>query len=198
MQMLRGMFGILMTLLNSDRPMKREELAAKFETSERTISRYIDAMSADCGIPIVVTLGRGGGYSVADNYRLNRTYFTVEEYDRLLTALKAVEKELDDDVTGAIMQKLSRLRQESESDKYLVKNDRLVIDSSAWLNSHDYRGTMAAINRAIDESRVVRMSYVDKLGSKTQRDFDPYTLALISIMLLDTLIHVSPVIENRT
>lgn len=178
MQMLRGMFGILMTLLNSERPVSRKALADKFEMSERTISRYIDAMSADCDIPVVTSFGAGGGYSLADNYRLNRTYFSTDEYDRLLTAVAAVEKELNDDVTAAIKDKLINLRTDSESDKYLVKNDRLVIDSTSWLNPDSYRGVMAAINRAIDESRVVSISYIDKLGSKTVRDFDPYTLAL--------------------
>lgn len=178
MQMLRGMFGILITLLNSDKPIKREVLAAKFEISERTVSRYIDAMSADCGIPVVTSFGYGGGYSIADNYRLNSAFFTTDEYDRLLTAPSAVEKELSDGVTDSIRNKISCLRADSESEKYLVKNDRLIIDSSAWHNANDYRGTMKAINRAIDESRVTRMSYVDKLGSKTERDFEPYTLVL--------------------
>ncbi len=178
MQNLRGIFGILMTLINSERPITRKALADKFELSERTVSRYVDAMSANCGIPIITTFGAGGGYSVADNYRLHSTYFTTDEYDRLLTALSAVQTELDDDVTAALRDKLSNLRAESENDKYLVKNDRLVIDSTSWLNADVYRGTMSAINRAIDESKVLRMSYVDKLGSKTKRDFDPYTLAL--------------------
>ena len=178
MQMLRGMFGILMTLLNSPRPVTRQRLAEKFEISERTVSRYIDAMSVDCNIPVAVAYGTGGGYFLPDNYKLSQTFFTTEEYERILTCLNAVDKELDDEVMTAVRDKIVNLKSNTESEKFLLKSEKLVIDSTAWLNPDECRNTMSAISKAIDGKKVVSLDYVDKRDSRTERDFDPYTLVL--------------------
>ena len=178
MQMLRGMFGILMTLLNSSRPVTRRKLAEKFEISQRTVSRYIDAMSADCNIPVAVSFGAGGGYFLADNYKLNQTFFTTDEYERILTCLNAVDKEFDDEVMTAVRDKIVNLKANTDGEKFLIKGEKLVIDSTAWLNPTECRNAMSAINKAIEEKRVVRLDYVDKRDSRTERDFDPYTLVL--------------------
>lgn len=176
MQMLRGMFGILMTLLNSAVPVTREELAEKFEISKRTVSRYIDAMSARCGVPLTVSYGTGGGYSLADNFKLNQTFFTVEEYERILSCLNAVD--FDDEIMTSVRDKFAHLKSNAEGEKFLVKTDRLVIDSTSWLNPKQYRNTMSVINKAIDLGGVLLMTYADKHDRKTERKFDPYTLVL--------------------
>lgn len=178
MIMLRGMFGILMTLLNAKRPVTRKELAEKFEICERTVSRYIDAMSADCGIPVTAEYGIGGGYMLADNYRLGRMYFTVDEYDRILTCISALENELSDEVTTSLKDKFTHLRENADGEKFLVKNERFVIDSTSWQNPDLCRYTISALGRAIDGGKSVRISYVDKRDSRTERVFDPYTLVL--------------------
>ncbi len=178
MQMLRGMFGILMTLLNANAPVTRKTLAEKFEMSERTVSRYIDAMSADMGIPVAVAFGTGGGYYLADNFRINRSFFTAEEYDLVLTALAAVENELESAKIKAVKEKFESLRFDEESDRYIMKNDRLVIDSTSWSDADGYRNTISALNKAMDASVTVRLDYADKAGMRSARDFDPYTLVL--------------------
>ncbi len=178
MQMLRGMFGILMTLLNSPRPVTRKKLAEKFEISERTVSRYIDAMSADCDIPVTASYGTGGGYSLADSYRLNQTYFTKDEYNRILACLGAVDGELDDEIMLALRDKFVNLKSNLEGEKFLLSGEKLVIDSTAWLSPNEYRNTMSAISKAIDEMKTVTLDYIDKRDSRTKRDFDPYTLVL--------------------
>ena len=178
MQMLRGMFGILMTLLNSRRPVTRKKLAEKFEISERTVSRYIDAMSADCDIPVTASYGTGGGYMLADNYRLHETYFTKDEYERVLACLGAVDKELDDEIMLAVRDKFLNLKSAADNEKFFLNGEKLVIDSTAWHSPNEYRNTISAISKAIDGTNTVAMDYIDKRDSRTKRKFDPYTLVL--------------------
>lgn len=179
MQQLRSMLGILLTLLNADRPVPRKELAKKFEISERSVSRYVDAMSADCDIPITASYGNGGGYQLADNYKLEQTFFTNDEYERLLSCISAFKKDFDDGIMKSLEEKLNHLSANArEARKYLLRNDRLVIDSSAWLNPTKYRGTIGVINKAIEKSRTLFMIYVDKHDSRSERLFDPYSLVL--------------------
>lgn len=178
MQQLRGMFGILMTLLNADRPVSRKTIAEKYEISERTVSRYIDAMSAQCGIPLITSYGSGGGYSLADNYKLEQTFFTTDEYERILSCLNAFKNDFNDDVMITVEDKFRNLRANVNDEKYLLKNDKLVIDSSSWQNPVQYRSTITVLNKAIDSRHTLFMQYVDKHDSRSQRYFDPYSLAL--------------------
>ena len=81
------MFGMLLLLLNR-KTVTRKYMAEKFEVSERTISRYIDTLAAG-GVPIYATYGPNGGYSITDEYRLDKTYFTQEEMQTIISALGA-------------------------------------------------------------------------------------------------------------
>ncbi|MBQ8433422.1 MAG: HTH domain-containing protein, partial [Clostridia bacterium] len=67
--------GILSTLLATDGLVKASDLAEKFEISTRSVYRYVAPLS-EGGIPIVSTVGRGGGWSIIDTYKLKATFFT--------------------------------------------------------------------------------------------------------------------------
>ena len=71
--------GMLSTLLSSDGVVKADELAEEFEISKRTVYRYIDVLS-EGGIPIQSHFGRGGGWTILENYKLKSTFFTKEEF----------------------------------------------------------------------------------------------------------------------
>lgn len=178
MNKLRCMFGILMNILNSPRPVSRKVLADKFEISERTVSRYVDAMSSDCDIPLVTSYGNGGGYSLADSYKLEQSFFTTAEYARILACLHAVKKDFNDDVMMTLEEKFHNLSANVNDEKYLLKNDKLVIDSSAWQNPVQYRSAITVLNKAIDEKITLWMRYVDKHDSRSERLFDAYSLVL--------------------
>ena len=131
-------YGILMTLLTSREKVSRKFLAEKYEISERTVRRYIDALSGG-DIPIQTIRGKNGGYTIADNYRIDHSFFTPDEYDRLLTCVGALSS-FDDDRNRNIIDKLRQLSQSLDHEQYLLKSDTLVIDSGTWANPHYYRG----------------------------------------------------------
>ena len=82
------LLGILTTLLQNDR-MTAPELAEKFEVSRRTIGRDIDALCI-AGIPVVTHQGIGGGISIAEGFKLDKSVLTADELSGMIAALKGI------------------------------------------------------------------------------------------------------------
>lgn len=76
--------GILIRL--QGQPQTAGQLADRFEVSQRTILRDIDALS-QIGVPIIATTGRNGGYEIANDFWLPPLHLTPEEATVLLLAL---------------------------------------------------------------------------------------------------------------
>ncbi|MBQ3775122.1 MAG: HTH domain-containing protein [Ruminobacter sp.] len=66
------LIGILSILLQKEM-ITAPELAEHFEVSRRTIGRYIEA-PCKVGIPIHTMQGAGGGISIMNGYRMDRTF----------------------------------------------------------------------------------------------------------------------------
>ena len=167
------LYGIMLTLLIK-RKASRSYLAEKFEMSERSISRYIDTL-AESGVPIYAKAGREGGYSISDEFKLDKTLFTPEELTRLVTCIKAVP---DDKLNKSILDKLQHMAARKDDEKYLFKNDTLVIDAASWTNPNVFRSKMEVISDAIANNIALDITYTDRYDSHSERRFDPYCLAL--------------------
>ncbi len=161
-------FGILLTLLSHKKVSKRF-LAEKYEISERTIIRYVDAL-AIAGVPIYSTPGRGGGYELAGEYQFDKTFFTDGELSRI----KGLLKKEDDKFNLAIIDKIEHLEKRKEGERYLIGNDSLIIDGGSWNNPSAYRAKMETLQKAIDNKLSVKLVYVDRYETRTHRLFDPY------------------------
>ena len=68
------LIGILSILLQEEKT-TAPELAERFEVSRRTINRDIEDLCR-AGIPIRTVQGSGGGISIMDGYRMDRTILT--------------------------------------------------------------------------------------------------------------------------
>jgi predicted DNA-binding transcriptional regulator YafY len=71
------LIGILSVLLQEEK-VTAPMLAAKFEVSRRTINRDIEDL-CKAGIPIVTSQGKGGGISIMDGYRMDRTILSSKD-----------------------------------------------------------------------------------------------------------------------
>ncbi|MBQ7224845.1 MAG: YafY family transcriptional regulator [Clostridia bacterium] len=165
------MFGILITVLSHKKVTKRQ-LAEKFEVSERTVIRYIDALCAS-GVPIYSIRGKNGGYSIPSEYQFDKTYFTEGELARIRTCLNSMPK-FDDKLTKSILDKLEYLNRRKKDEQYLLGTDSLIIDAGPWSNPTLYRAKMETIQRAIDSKKSISIKYVDRYELHSHRLFDPY------------------------
>lgn len=157
--------GILSTLMAKDK-VTAEELATKYEISTRTVIRYIDAIN-ESGVPIVSHRGRNGGYGIIEKYKINASFFTREEYDRIFDALKTLPP---DKITNAITDKLQGLH--SALSGRLAESDKVIIDTGF---SSAFKNKFNILQQAIKENLCAQISYVDKFGEQSQRTVDPLT-----------------------
>jgi predicted DNA-binding transcriptional regulator YafY len=71
------------------------ELARAFEVSVRTIYRDLETLSGH-GVPVVAIPGAGGGYEVAEGFRIDRSFLSGEELADLTGALEGFAEALKD------------------------------------------------------------------------------------------------------
>ena len=82
------LIGILSILLQREK-VTAPYLAEKFEVSRRTINRDIEDI-CKAGIPLVTSRGPGGGISIMEGYRMDRTLITSGEMEAILVGLRSI------------------------------------------------------------------------------------------------------------
>jgi len=82
------LLGILTVLLQNDR-VTAPYLAGKFEVNRRTIGRDIDAL-CQAGIPVTTHQGAGGGISIAEGFKLDKSVLTTDELSGIIAAIKGL------------------------------------------------------------------------------------------------------------
>ena len=119
------LIGILSVLLQEE-TVTAPELAERFEVSRRTINRDIDDLLY-AGIPIRTTQGVGGGISIADGYKVDRTILTSKDMQMILAGLRSLDSISGSGYYGQLMEKL----QVGSSD-FVSGRDSILIDLSSW------------------------------------------------------------------
>ena len=101
------LIGILSILLQRER-ITAPELAEQFEVSRRTIQRDIESLCR-AGIPIATAQGAGGGISIMEGYRVDRTVLTAPEMQAILAGLRSLDSVSGTRRYAQLMEKLSSL-----------------------------------------------------------------------------------------
>lgn len=161
------LLGIITTLLQKDK-VTAPYLADKFEVSRRTILRDLDDICL-AGIPVVTTQGPGGGISIAEGFRLDKSVLTFSELQSILTGLKSLEVIEKPSNIERLMQKLSL-----NEDTVVSLRDSIVIDlASNYKNSLSDK--IALIKDAIGSKRLIEFDYYYSKGT-TRRIIEPYLI----------------------
>ena len=98
------LIGILSILLQEEK-VTAPELAEKFEVSRRTINRDIEDL-CKAGIPVVTSQGTGGGISIMDGYKLDRTILSSKDMQMILAGLRSLDSVSGSRYYGQLMEKL--------------------------------------------------------------------------------------------
>ena len=98
------LIGILSVLLRQEKT-TAPELARRFEVSRRTISRDIETLCR-AGIPICTVQGTGGGISIMDGYRMDRTLLTSRDMQMILAGLRSLDSVSGSNYYRQLMEKL--------------------------------------------------------------------------------------------
>lgn len=155
-----------MVLLQQDK-ITAPELAERFEVSRRTINRDIEDICM-AGIPLITAQGYDGGISIADSYKVNKTFFTQDELQNILTGIKGMDSVAKTTQLTKLIDKLS-----SKTNR-IVTDDIIIID----LASHYFEPLsekIAQIKNAITTKRIISFCYHYEKG-ESSREIEPYRL----------------------
>ena len=159
------LLGILTVLLQNDR-VTAPELAEKFEVNRRTIGRDIDTL-CQAGIPIVTHQGIGGGISIAEGFRLDKSVLTANELSGIIAALKGLGSVSERSNVERTLDKLH-----ANANAVVSMREPVIID----LASH-YKGQLTSkielIKRAVLESKLIEFDYYYEKG-ECHRRIEPY------------------------
>ena len=146
--------------LQSQRVVKAQDIADRFEISLRTVYRDVKALE-EAGIPLI---GEAGvGYSLVDGYRLPPVMFTREEATAFLTAEKLVERLADSAISTdykSAMYKIKSVLKTGEKD-YLQNIDSHieVLKNRRQLQSKSDLNLLPVILRSISEKKALSINY---------------------------------------
>ncbi len=164
---------ILFDLLSKKR-VKASYLAEKYEVSERSVYRYIDALDA-AGVPIYTTRGRDGGIAIVDAYRLPSTFMTVKEFEKTIDALTAIESGMPDKDLESAINKL-KAAVKTEYAGFDVKSGNLIIDAGPWGDAIGYKNKLKTLQKCIEENRKLFIRYHDRNGAISERTIEPHVI----------------------
>ena len=159
------LLGILTVLLQNDR-VTAPELAEKFEVNRRTIGRDIDAL-CQAGIPIVTHQGIGGGISIAEGFKLDKSVLTTEELSGIIAALKGLGSVSERSNMERTLDKLH-----ANSDAVVSLCEPVIIDLASHYKGQ-LTGKIETIKRAILETRLIEFDYFYEKG-ESHRRIEPY------------------------
>lgn len=168
------MLGITVILLGRTQVTARE-LADRFEVSIRTIYRDIEAIQ-QAGIPVVCLQGKGGGYALMENYKIDRRLLSFEDMLAILTALRGASSMLRDPGMDSAMEKIISLVPKDKASETERHFERLSIDFLPWGFNHKNQEKMQGIHRAIMENRLIEITYRNLRGETAVRVIEPMTL----------------------
>ena len=161
------LIGILSVLLQEEKT-TAPALAERFEVSKRTINRDIEDL-CKAGIPIRTTQGTGGGISIMDGYRMDRTLLTSKDMQMILAGLRSLDSVSGNSYYGQLMEKI-----QAGSSKFVSGRDSILIDLSSWYRD-SLEPKIGTIQDAIEERHLVTFRYYAPSG-ESERIVEPYYL----------------------
>lgn len=170
----QALIEILFILLSRDKTTAKY-LSERLDCSLRTVYRYIDELSLV--VPIYNTLGRNGGFSISDTYKLPSAFFTKEESEFLKNLLNGISSEVNSPILIKIIDKITAVSKKN-SDSSHIDFGNLILDGGPWGNTESYKQTLAFLEKCIEEKTILSIGYRDREGVLTEREIEPHTIIL--------------------
>lgn len=161
------LIGILSILLQREK-VTAPELAEQFEVSRRTIQRDIESLCR-AGIPISTAQGAGGGISIMEGYRVDRTVLTDPEMQAILAGLRSLDSVSGTRRYAQLMEKLS-----AGTGRLVPGGAHMLIDLSSWYKT-SLPPKIELIQGAIEQHRTIHFIYYSPKGESV-RTVEPYYL----------------------
>ncbi|MCR2026061.1 helix-turn-helix transcriptional regulator [Anaerotruncus colihominis] len=161
------LIGILSILLQREK-ITAPELAEQFEVSRRTIQRDIESLCR-AGVPISTAQGTGGGISIMEGYRVDRTVLTAPEMQAILAGLRSLDSISGTRRYAQLMEKLS-----TGTSRLAPGGAHMLIDLSSWYKT-SLSSKIGLIQGAMEQHHTIRFNYFSPKENSV-RIIEPYYL----------------------
>lgn len=164
----------LLTLLQGGRTWPAAELAARLDTTPRTLRRDLDRLR-ELGYPVASTRGPGGSYRLVAGRAMPPLVFTDDEAVAAVVGLRLAAHAAGAESSDSALRKLEqvlppRLRHRMEA---ISASTHTVSRAAPDLRVIEVLGTAA------HEHRDVRFRYTDRAGTASRRHVEPYRQVLL-------------------
>ncbi len=159
------LIGIITILLQKEK-VTISQLAKRFEVSCRTIQRDIDDI-CKAGIPIVSMQGYGGGISIEEGYKIDKTILTQKELSAIFMGLKSIDTISKYPYTQSLMEKLSH-----DKSSILSDQNRIIISLASFYQV-SLTEKIDLIKQAINNRELILFHYYSEKG-ESERTIEPY------------------------
>jgi len=160
------LIGIITLLLQKDK-ITAPELAARFEVSRRTINRDIEDI-CKAGIPLITMQGYGGGISITEGYKIDKTLFTQDELQTIFAGLKGMDSVSRTSNSKQLLDKFSA------KNSSIVTDDYIVIDLASFYQTSLIE-KIEIIKKAMSFCHIISFKYYYGKG-ENERRIEPYRL----------------------
>ncbi|MGB3484933.1 MAG: YafY family protein [Mycobacterium sp.] len=163
----------ILLLLQRREQVTASEVAQELEVSERTARRDLEALSV-AGVPVYSMQGRGGGWRLVGGARTDLSGLTAREARALF--LVAGPASTASPAVKAALRKLIRALPESFREQAEAAATSVVVDPQHWGSSHlapPPPRLLDELQEAVIRGVQVRLDYVDRTGSETERTVHP-------------------------
>lgn len=163
----------ILLLLQQREQVTASEVALELEVSERTARRDLEALSV-AGVPVYSMQGRGGGWRLLGGARTDLSGLTASEARALF--LVAGPASTATPAVKAALRKLVRALPEPFREQAEAAATSLVVDPRHWGSSQlepRLPRFLDVLQEAVIHGVQVRLGYVDRKGSETERTVHP-------------------------
>ncbi len=157
------LFEIVYLLMHHEK-LTAKALAARFEISQRTVYRDIEAL-CQAGIPIYTTKGKGGGIRLSDGFVLNKSVLSEAEQTEILSALHGLQN-VPYGAAQPLLDKLSALFHTSNT-------DWIEVDFTNWSDRTEEQERFWQLKHAILSRQTICFDYFSGKGETTHRRVEP-------------------------
>ncbi|MGQ7887599.1 helix-turn-helix transcriptional regulator [Paenibacillus sp. WC2504] len=160
---LERLISITYALLNNE-VISASELANKYQVSQRTIYRDIEAICA-AGIPVVSYQGVNGGYGIIKEYKMEKTLLHDNDIESLITLLHSTATVFKDEGATETIHRLQTIQKD--------KMPSLTMDLGSWRANNE---TLHTLRAAITTRQVIRFEYMNSKNERAHRIVEPVSL----------------------
>lgn len=163
-------------LLLSRRSVTAKQLSERFGIAIRTVYRDVETLVA-AGIPIVSIQGSGGGYSLMEDYRIDRRMLSNDEMSSILSAFRGLNATIPHESFERIIDTFDGLSESTDQSGISRKpREYFTLDLAPWGAGTKFRSSLNDLHRAVRENRVVCFTYRDRNGAQSTRTIEPLRL----------------------